>query len=287
MNVTKEQVSNALDDLEKGLPFDDDISKASETDLDQAEGSDFDGKNKNMKGKKKMSDDAPGPDKSPKAAKKSFSDEGESDETTTKGMKYKADDGGDMDYDEEEEDDMDKSKKAKKSFADEMPDEIQTKIDVSEFLKSLVNHTAESVDALREYVAKSDIAHETRYGDMVEAIEDVQKSQAKIGVVLKAVCEKIGIIEKSPARQPKAETNISKSQVADRQFENPRAEGDEPVQEKMFKSLSANPREAKLQMSNALCDLVKSGDASDLDVIGFESGGYIRPELVTKLQETL
>jgi len=283
MKISKEQVENALSDLEKSLPGGD-VLKASEDDLDQPEGSDFDGENTNMKGKKKMSDDAPGPDKSPKA-KKSLSDEEEENEITTKGMKYKASKGDDMDYDDEEEEDMEKT--AKKSFANELPEEIQTKIDVSEFLKSLVNHTAESVDSLREYVAKSDIAHENRYSDVVEAIEEVQKSQAKIGVVLKAVCERIGIIEKSPAREAKAETNLAKSEVAERPFENPRAEGDAKNDKGIFKSLSQNPREARAQVSNALCDLVKSGSATDLDVIGFESGGYIRPELVTKLQETL
>lgn len=283
MKVTHDQVIEALDSLEKGLPQED-MSKASETDLDQPEGSDMDGKQ--IKDKK-MSDHAPGPDKSPLAAKKSYSDETAKGGYMKKKMKKDMDE---MDMDNEEDEmedmDMDKAKHAKKSFADDMPEEVQTKIDVSEFLKSLVNHTAESVDALREYVAKSDIAHESRYGELADAVEEIQKSQAKIGVVLKAVCERIGIIEKSPARAPKAETEISKSQVAERQFDNPRAEGSEE-QPKLFKSLSRDPRVAKSQVSEALCDLVRKGEATDLDVIGFESGGYIKPELVTKLQETL
>ena len=66
--ITVEEVNKALTALEKGLDIDD-LNKASEQGLDEAEGSDFDGKNKNMKGKKKLSDEAPGPD-----SKKSLDD---------------------------------------------------------------------------------------------------------------------------------------------------------------------------------------------------------------------
>ena len=45
--------------------------------------------------------------------------------------------------------------------------------------------------------------------------------------------------------------------------------------------------QAKSQIANAMCDLVRKGEANDLDVIGFESGGYIRPEIVTKLKTAL
>ena len=124
--------------------------------------------------------------------------------------------------------------------------------------------------------------------ELVEKLEDVQKSQAKLGVVLKAICEQIGVISNEPAREAKAETNaISKSDVVERKFENPSADEDGSQGNKLFKSLSDNPLIAKSQISEALCDLVKKGEAADTDVIGFESGGYIRPELVGKLKEKL
>lgn len=175
-----------------------------------------------------------------------------------------------------------KMKDAKKSFKDNLPDEIETKVEVSDFLKSLVNHTAGSIDNLREAMVKS----QEHTDGLAEKVDSIAKSQAKLGVVLKALCEKVGVISAEPARAPKAETTISKSGVVERTFENPGAE-EAPQSTKLFKSLSDNPFVAKSQISNALCDLVKSGTALDTDVIGFESGGYIRPELVGKLKEKL
>lgn len=271
MKISKEQVEDALSSLEKALA-DGDIEKASEDDLDQPEGGEME--SGHMKGK--MSDMAPAPDKS-KKAKKSLS----------KGdlkIEHEGDDDEEM---EEEGEDMEMEKKykskAKKSFSEDMPEEIQTKIDVSEFLKSLVSHTGETIDSLRDAVAKSDKHHDARYADLTEAVEDIQKSQAKIGVVLKAICERIGVIEATPARAPKSET-VAKSEKVDREFNSGLAE---EGQEKMFKSLSENPAIAKSQMATAICELVKKGDATDMDVIGFESGGYIRPELVSKLKQVL
>jgi hypothetical protein len=263
MKVTKDQVEKALASLEETLGGDgeDQVSKASEQDLDQPEGADM-----GNPAKDKMSDTAKG---KKKVAKAEASEE-------------------DGDGDEDDMEMAAKAKKAKKSFSEELPEEIQTKIDVSEFLKSLVDHTGEVIDGLRTHVAKSDLGHEARYGELSEAVEDIQKSQAKIGVVLKAICQRIGIIENAPARPAKAATEtVAKSAAgSDRKFASG-LEGDEGKEEKTFKSLSENPMIAKSQLASALCDLVKKGEANDLDVIGFESGGYIRPELVTKLKQSL
>lgn len=274
--ITQEDVEKALQHLEDGL----DLSKASEQDLDQPEGSDFDGKNTNMKGKKKLSDEAPGPDKSPKGAKKSFASDEDAEEIN-KAKACKAD-GEEYDEDEEGED----MEKTNKSFAESLPDEVQTKIDVSDFLRSLVDHTGEAIDNLRSGMTKSMAASEDRVSELFGAVEDIQKSQAQIGVVLKAICEQIGVVGNSPAQAEKADTVAKSNGVAERNFSNSVADegsDDEP----MFKSLSPNPAIAKSQLSSALCDLVKSGKATDMDVIGFESGGYIRPELVQELKATL
>lgn len=272
MKIKKEQVEEALASLEKSLIAGDDISKASEDDLDNPEGGELEpGHMKN-----KMSDKAPAPVKAKKSLAKEDEDVSKADDEAEEG--------------EEGEDMLQKklaAKKAKKSFSEELPEEIQTKIDVSEFLKSLVDHTGDTIDSLREYVAKSDVAHEARYTDLVDAVEDVQKSQAKIGVVLKAICERIGVIESQPARPAKSDTvQKSNAKQVERSFDSGLAEEGEEKQV-MFKSLSQDPVIAKSQVANALCDLVRKGDALDLDVIGFESGGYIRPELVTKLKTVL
>jgi hypothetical protein len=260
--VSQEQVEKALASLEAQLA-EDTVVKASEDDLDQPEGADM-----GNPAKDKMSDAA----KAKKGVKKGdLKIEHEGDEDEDEGME------------------MEKKKayqKAKKSFSDEMPEEVQTKIDVSEFLKSLVDHTGNTIETLRVAVVKSEAHNDARYGQLAEAVEDVQKSQAKIGVVLKAICERIGVISAAPARPAKADT-VAKSEgaaPAARKFDSGL---EQEGQEKVFKSLSDNPQVAKSQMSNALCDLVKKGEATDLDVIGFESGGYIRPELVGKLKQVL
>jgi len=180
--------------------------------------------------------------------------------------------------------DKEKEEDAEKSFVDELPEEIQTKIDVSDFLKSLVDHTGEVIDSLNERVVKSDEAHSDAYDELSKAVNDISDSQAKLGVVLKAICEKIGVIENAPATEPRAEVVVKSGQPVDRTFENGLKDDN---QEPMFKSLSQNPQVAKSQISSVLCDLVKSGDANDMDVIGFESGNYIRPELVSKLKQAL
>lgn len=263
--IDTDKVEKALASLESQFEGDV-VSKASEDDLDQPEGADM-----GNPAKDKMSDAA-------------------------KAKKAKAD--VDMDKaDDCDEDDMDKGfeemmadkkkayQKAKKSFADEMPEEIETKIDVSEFLKSLVDHTGKSINALTQYVAKSDAAHDARYSEVLDIVEDVQKSQAKIGVVLKAICQQIGIVSAAPAQVAKSEV-VAKSQAAApaREFSSG-LEGERD--EKVFKSLSENPAVAKSQISNALCDLVRKGEAQDMDVIGFETNNYIRPELVSKLKTVL
>lgn len=258
--LTQEDIEKALDSLEA-------LAKASEEDLDQPEGADLGGDAKD-----KLSDEA----KSKKAAK------------AKKGDLKIEHEGGDVELKEEEEgeEEMEKKyKKAKKSFSEDLPEEVQTKIDVSEFLKSLVDHTSEAVDGLAGELAKSQAITKSRLDTLEEGLAEIQESQAKIGIVLKAICDRIGVISKSPARLAKSDMFAkSEATLADREFASGLA-GE--AQEKVFKSLSDNPVIAKSQISNALCDLVKSGHATDLDVIGFESQGYIRPELVTKLKEKL
>lgn len=260
MQINKEQIEKALKSLEALLETEEteEVSKASDGDLDQPEGADL-----GNPVKEKMSDAA----KAKKAAKSADADE---------------------DDEEEPEDKMEKMKmKARKSFSEEMPEEIQTKIDVSEFLKSLVDHTGECIDGLRAYVAKSEMNHEARYIELNSSVEGLQKSQAKIGIVLKAICEKIGVLEVAPAHAPKAET-VAKSAAAkpaEKTFKSG-LEADKG-EEKVFKSLSENPAIAKSQISNAICDLVKKGEAQDLDVIGFESNNYISPEIAAKLKTVL
>ena len=276
MKVKTEDVLKALDSLQNG--FDSEaIAKASESDLDQPEGADL-----GNPAKDKMSDEA-------KSKKTKKSEEEEEKEMPFKMKKAdeEEEESEEKEEGEEEEDDMEmskKSKKAKKSFANELPEEVQTKIEVSGFLKSLVDHNVDGLKKLADFVAKSDSAQETRFEELTEVVEGLAKSQAKIGIVLKAMCEKLNIIENSPAQAVKSDM-VAKSANAERTFSSglESEKGEEPV----FKSLSNDPSLAKSQISNALCDLVMKGEATDLDVINFESAGFISPELVNKLKGKL
>jgi len=260
--VTEDAVLKALASLDAELG--EDVVKASDDDLDQPEGADLGN---------------PAKDKMSAAAKSKDSKEDD------KPAFMKGDEDGEEEDEDEKPNPFEKGKKMKKSFTEDMPEEIETKIDVSEFLKSLVKHTGETIDSLTEYVVKSDKHHSGRYGELVGQVEEIQKSQAKIGLVLKAICEQIGVVKSAPARSTKSETVAKSAPVAERKF-NSGLES-EAAEEKMFKSLSEDPRIAKSQMSETLCDLVKSGHATDMDVITFESNGFIRPELVGKLKEKL
>lgn len=277
-------------DVKKALANLGAISKASDDDLDQPEGADLGNPEKN-----KMSDEAKS-----KKAKKAFGDEDDKekeekafgDDDDDKEKEEKAfgdeDDKEDEKKADEDEDKKDEDKKpdfdfkSKKSFAKSLPKEVKTKIEVSDFLKSLVDHTGEAVDGLRSSLAKSHKLTHGRLGELEDAVESVAKSQQNIGVVLKAICEQIGVISKSAARPAKSATN-QQVQKSERNFKSAlNEEGDE---QPMFKSLSKDPIVAKSQISNVLCDLVKSGSAQDLDVINFETSGHVRPELLSKLQE--
>ena len=250
MGIKKEEIAKALGELEDAL----DVKKASDGDLDQPEGSDLNAGHADNK----MSDAAG--DKSKKAKK--------------------SDDG---DEDDEKEDDM--KKETTKSFADGLSEEVQTQIDVSDFLRSLVDSTGEAIDGLGERLVKSEDARIEQYEDLTEAVGGIQESQAKIGIVLKAICERIGVIEAAPANEPRAETDVVKStEPAERSFENGL---DDDGEEPMFKSLSKNPLIAKSQVSSAICDLVRKGEAKDMDVINFETSGHIGPEVLNGLKTIL
>jgi len=291
MKVKAEDVLKALDSLQAG--FDDEVVKASEQDLDQPEGADL-----GNPAKEKMSDSAKSK-KVKKAEKKEESDEDEDmmDEGEDLEMSKKSEVESEEEEEhegeaheakesakEEKEEHMKMKMKAKKSFANELPEEVQTKIEVSEFLKSLVDHNVDGLKKLADYVAKSDAAQESRFEELAGVVEGLAKSQAKIGIVLKAMCEKLNIIENAPANTTKSDM-VAKSQKAERTFNSGLEE--EKGEEPMFKSISTDPVLAKSQISNALCDLVMKGEATDMDVINFESAGFISPELVNKLKGKL
>jgi len=251
--VTPEDVMKALDSLQEGFDGET-VKKASEQDLDQPEGGDL-----GNPAKDKMSD----------AAKGKSCAKGEGEEEDEDSLEDKKEDAFE--------------KKAKKSFA-EVPEEVQTKIEVSDFLKSLVDHNVDGLTKLAGFIAKSDKVQESRYDGICELVEGLAKSQAKIGIVLKAVCEKIGIIENSPAAKAQRSDAVQKSEAAapERLFKS--GLETEKETEQVFKGLSGDPMVAKSQLSNALCDLVMKGEAQDMDVINFESAGFIRPELIGKLK---
>jgi hypothetical protein len=189
-------------------------------------------------------------------------------------------------------------------FNQGLPSEIETKIDVSEFLKSLVDHTATQVNGLREFVVKSDQAADARTDDIVDEIADVKKSLQNIGIVLKAVCERIGIVENKPATVAKSDT-AAQGKPTERQFENTVKSGSEaPVDGDggdgggtghqnqnatgFYKSLAGkSPMEMKKCISTALCDLVKKGELAETEVINFETYSHISPEADVKLRSML
>jgi len=187
---------------------------------------------------------------------------------------------------------------AKKSlpsdFHSGMPSEVETKVDVSDFLKSLVDHTADRVNGLREFIVKSDEAAEARTDDIVDQVGEVQKSLMDVGIVLKAICEKIGVLENEPAHVAKSQTAATQGKGVERQFENNTQTATEGVAKSsgggdfLYKSLEGrHPVEIKKAISCALMDLCKKGELDDLQVINFETYNVITPEADVKLRAVL
>lgn len=183
---------------------------------------------------------------------------------------------------------MEGEKSVPEDFEAGLNEEVQAKVDVSQFLRSLVDHTAESHDRLRDFVAKSDEAGDARFEELTEDIGKLTKSLSNVGIVLKAICERIGVIEEKP--------QVAKSQTAEavetaaRPFQksDPTAENALPPQqsEGLYKSLEGKPPHVvKKAIADKLCDLVMKGEAVDTDVINFETYNSLSPELDEKVRQ--
>jgi len=254
--ITKSDVQNALDSLESGLPADD-VNKGDGVPTD----GDLNTSNGAADGGGSLK--APGDNMNDKYGNKK-----------TKGCAAK-------------------KSEVPADFNEELPLEVETKIDVSEFLKSLVDHTADQVNGLREFVVKSDQAMDARTDDIIDEIEDVKKSLGDVGVVLKAICQRIGIVENAPATVAKSQTTdapITDAKPAERTFEDISKSGDDTNQNAtgFYKSLQGKqPLDMKKAISDALCDLVKKGELSETEVINFETYSHISPEADVKLRSVL
>jgi len=174
-------------------------------------------------------------------------------------------------------------------FQQGLPSEVETKVEVSEFLKSLVDHTATQINGLRDFVVKSDAAFEARTEDILDSFAGLEKSMANIGVVLKAVCERIGIIENQPqmAKSQTAEGQPA-GQPVQRTFEAPQGDTAAAPQGAFYKSLEGkSPDEVRKSISNSMIELVKKGELEDTDVINFDTYNYVSAEADTKLRAML
>lgn len=299
MGITQDQVEKAFEYFEDYLNTEEAnleaLDKSSESDLDQPEGADMGwGQNAHPKMSSEANDDGgsnkttesgqrtgkKSDKKSPSAAKKGLNDDNDMEKGDMKCSKcdYMADDKSGMSSH------MDK-KHMGKSFADGTSEEIQGQIDVSDFLKSFYDGMGDYIDKLRDSVENLTVKSQERMGDVEEMVADVQHAQANIGIVLKAICERMRIIEDQPAHEPRADT-VAKAdgQYAERGFQNNDQEGGEKV---TLPGLSENPLIAKAQVTEILSDMVMKGEAKDLDVISYETGGFISPEMAPKVMNRL
>lgn len=303
MGISREQVEKAIEGLEGILPVEDDINKTSTGDLDQPEGGDL-GLRENAT--PKMSDEANkdgGSNKTtqegtaPKSKKKSPNEstnsvKGEGMENLVFKAKcpkcddYESDNDGMIDH-------MKSCSGVKKSLDDwkertSNDEEISGKMDVSNFLKSVVDQTGGYMDAMKDVIEKSASMYESRTVVIEKQLTDIQENQAKLGIVLKSICEAMRIIEDQPANGPKAETEVKKSdgRHVERNFETGTDKGEEE-QTGMFPGLSDNPVIAKSQITFAMVEMVEKGQLKDTDVIAFESGGHIEPDVAMKVQKAI
>ena len=190
--------------------------------------------------------------------------------------------GEDMNDKENKKGEVKTKKSMPEDFFEQLPEEVETKVEVSSFLKSLVDHTADRVDGLKEFVVKSDEASEVRAEEIQEGVQDLQKSLQNIAIVLKAVCERIGILE----NEPEAQKSVTNEGDGERTFQKSGAE--EEGSDAVYKSLNGKaPEVQKSMISSAMIDLVQKGKLSDLDVVNFETYGQVSPEADVLLRGVL
>ena len=251
--ITRDDVANALSAIEKAMDGDDDDLNSPNG---AADGGSSDGKD--------------------------LSSPGEDMNATYGNKKKKGKDGA-----------MKSQVQTPEDFNKSLPPAVETKVEVSDFLKSLVDHNAGCMDKLRDTVVKSEMAAEDRMDEVMESVEEIQKSLGNFGVVLKAICERIGIIENQPASVAKSQTSatVAKSQTAERNFADMTVSSEAevtPQGDGMYKSLAnKSPAIQKSLIAEAICDLVKKGEAAEEDVINFETYSYVAPELDSKLRSVL
>jgi len=156
-----------------------------------------------------------------------------------------------------------KSKKAKKSFADELMEEevVAKAVDVSDFLEELVYKIAEAQDEVTSEVSKS-----VRFASYQQSFNvGLAKAMSELGSLIKSLAEKVEVIGKQPAAIRKSDLTI--------------------VEKSLGAGETKNTTVSKSQAAERLFELKKSGDASieDKDILRAEVDGFIKPEHKKKL----
>lgn len=157
-------------------------------------------------------------------------------------------------------------KKAKKSFADEAQEYegVRKAVDVSPFLEGITAQIGETIDSLREDVAKSNsFASYQRNFNM--GLAGALNELANIVKGLTTIVEEIG---KNPATVRKSDSSAA---AIEKSFANGNAGGEQKL--------------TKSQIANKLSQLMAAGDTTitELDVLRADSTGSFRPELAEKL----
>ena len=301
MGITPEQVEKAFEGLEANLPKEEDegTNKSSENDIDNAEGGDLgwrenanpkmsDEANKDGGSNKQTEDGERSPPKSDKKSPKAAKGETGMDELVFKAKCPKCD-GHESDKEGMDIHMKSCTGKSMTEWGDRQDEELQAKIEVSAFLKSITDNIGGCMGSMKDAVENISKSYDERTSTLEEQISDVQQSQAKLGIVLKAICETLNIVSNSPAGNQKADTEITKGEEThnERNFETG-AKNDESLEvQKAFPGLSDNPVLAKAQITDAMVDMVMKGDLSDTAVVAFETGGFIEPEVASKIQKAL
>lgn len=264
MALNREEVAKALEALEG------EQTQPTETEAVEKGFSKPEGAQSEMKAEsgKPMSDEAEASqDEEGKKGKKTKKSE---EPVVVKAKKEEAEEEEEEEEDEEEED-GEESEKSLPAFTEGLPEEVEAKIDVSDFLKSLTLHVGDCIDTLSDYVKKSEKSSEGRMETIEKSLEQVAENFKNVGIVLKGIVDAIGLVENSAVRAPKSV--ITKSDVAERFDSN-----------EIMSGISQDPTIAKGQISGRLLDLAKAGKVRDLDIINFEQTGYLAPETLAQLK---
>jgi len=142
-------------------------------------------------------------------------------------------------------------------------DTLSKSVDVSPYLDELHNSLSTAMIQVSDHIEKSDARHQEQVVVLAKGILDIGKAVAGIVMFQKSLGEKLGVIERLPARAPRA-LGVGANQAA------------APTPNELAKSREAQNGQSntlsKAQVNDLLSEMLEQSSTAGLD--GMSKGGH-------------